>query len=79
MKKLFLLSAFLALPLAGCGSIPKDYVDAERSAFELWSPEYLEYVENDDELSEDDKQVRKDLVTGIDYRISEAEKSLEED
>lgn len=72
MKYLILCAAFM---LAGCGSIAKEYVGADRATFEAIAPEYLEYVKADESLDEDAKKLREANVDSWEYRIIQAEKA----
>lgn len=72
MKYLILCATLL---LAGCGSIAKEYVSADRATFEAIAPEYLEYVKADDKLDEDAKKLREANIDSWEYRILQAERA----
>lgn len=74
---LALLSVFLALPIVGCGSIARDYVDADELTLNAISPEYRRYVENDPTMSEDDKNLRYANLDSWAYRVEQAKKAGE--
>lgn len=76
----FLLGfAFVAaFVLPGCGSIAKEYVSADRATYEAIAPEYREYVNEDDELTEDQKKLRLANVDSWDYRVTQAEEAGDE-
>lgn len=72
---LAVLSVFLALPLAGCGSMPKEYVEADELTFDAVAGPYSDYFEADDSLTEDQKQSKRDVILTWKLRIDEAKKS----
>lgn len=74
MRKLILC---LPLLLAGCGSVAKEYVAADRKTFDAIAPEYSKYVEADESLDEDSKKLRLANVAAWGYRLEQAEKAGE--
>lgn len=55
MKKLIIL-------LALCGSCVSPDTAAEQATFDAVAPEYLTYVEADEALTEEQKQLRRDTI-----------------
>lgn len=72
--------AVLGLVCLGClgPSARAGYVAADRQTFEAISPEHEEYVDQDDTLSEEQKQLRRDALTAWELRIQAEEKALQE-
>lgn len=68
----FLFVAAMLLP--GCGSIAKQYVEADRKTFDAIAPEYSKYVEADESLDDDAKKLRLANVASWGYRLEQAEK-----
>ena len=57
----------------GCASIDKAYVEADRMTYEAIGTEYVEYVNQDDNLREWEKTLRSENVKSWASRIAEAE------
>lgn len=77
MKRLILLAALPLFLCAGCGSIAKQYVEADRKTYDAIAPEYRKYVEADESLDEDSKKLRLANVASWGYRLEQAEKAGE--
>lgn len=69
----FLFVAAMLLP--GCGSIAKQYVEADRKTFDAIAPEYRKYVDADESLSDDEKKLRHATADSWGYRLEQAEKA----
>lgn len=63
-----------ALSAVGCAGVPKEYVNADRATFEAVAPDFVEYVENDPDLSANQKRVRKSTIETWRIRIEAAER-----
>ena len=72
MRYLLLLPVLM---LAACGSLDRQYVEADRATFEAIAPAYSAYVEDDGTLSDDQRSLRLGLVELRRMRLEEAEKS----
>ena len=67
-----LIAMLLILSGCGCGekfSVSSDWVAAERATHDTLAPEYLGYVDADDNLTADDKARRHRTVELWDARI----------
>ena len=75
MKRLrLLITACLAGCCFSCATIPPSYVAAERGTYHAIAPYYLEYVENDESLTEQQKAFYRDVVVEWRYRLDAAGK-----
>lgn len=72
---LALLAVFLALPLASCQSTPAEYVKADEMTYQAVEGPYTAYFEADENLTEDQKQSKRDLMLTWKLRIDEAKKA----
>ena len=72
MHKL-LLPALLTL-LCGCGSLPSQYVAADRAMHNEVAPAHRRYVEEDASLDEDQKARRFRLLDAWESRVTEGER-----
>lgn len=63
----------LALLPMGCAGIPKAYVEADLKTYEAVAPEYLQYVDQDEELSPTQKDLRHGTVQSWQRRIKAAQ------
>lgn len=69
MKRLaFSCIAFLALLFVGC-NVQQEYVKADKATYDVIAPDYLKYVEADANLTDDQKQSKKDTVATWRLRI----------
>lgn len=66
-----------AFTLAGCGTIAKEYVAADRAMYEAVAPEHAKYVSEDGTLSDEDKKLRLATLDAWRYRLEQAEKAGE--
>ncbi len=55
----------------GCVSLDKQYAREVKNAADLILPDYVQYVENDPNLDEDSKGVRKDMVDELNRLLEE--------
>jgi hypothetical protein len=62
---------------SGCSEF-SEYVAADKATFEAISPEYLEYLQKDAALDDEQKERRKNLVETWRMRIEGAEQSVEQ-
>tara|TARA_Y100000034_G_C6653897_1_gene286348 strand:+ start:335 stop:589 length:255 start_codon:yes stop_codon:yes gene_type:complete len=60
----------------GCVSPRQAYIEADLLTHIAVAPEYEKYFEQDDDLDEEQKQDRRDLVTSWRSRIDQALESL---
>lgn len=66
--------AWLAgLLLSGCAGVPESYRAADRATYEAIAPEFVDYVESDESLSESQKRHRRLTVETWRLRLEEAE------
>lgn len=63
------LTALISAIALGCAAPDKVYIDADRKTFAAIAPEYLEYVLEDPELDELDRQLRVATIIFWDERI----------
>ena len=68
------LAILCALAFAGCAGPQKAFVDGMRAAHAAVAPEYLRYVENDANLTEEQRASRRTTVSMWDRVIAAAEK-----
>lgn len=69
MKRLALL---LLLVISGC-AVQEKYVMADRLTYQAVSPEYMDYVEGDPTLTDEQRDRRRRTVYSWDARIKQAE------
>ena len=82
MKRIGLLAILLTvLVLAGCGTLDQAFVDGvDKSAVKSGLlDEYEQYVENDPNLSDTTKVIRKNTAKELRDLIEKAKKSLEDE
>ena len=82
MKRIGLLAILLTvLVLAGCGTLDQTFVNAmDKGAVESGLlDEYEQYVENDPNLSDTTKVIRRNSAKELRTTIEKAKKSLEDD
>ena len=58
-----------AFALFGCNSIDKVYIEADLATYSAIAPEYSDYVDQDETLSDDEKQDRYALLDSWVRRI----------
>lgn len=75
-RPLLLLALVALLGTGGCSAMQSPvaaYVAADRATFEAIAPEYLEYVEDDPSLIDEQRQRRERTVAAWRLRVEEAE------
>lgn len=65
----FLLGFCVALAALLCGCVDRNYREADAATFDAVAGEYLEYVEEDDKLTADQKQTRLDTILSWKARL----------
>lgn len=66
----------VALCFSGCATtdfIQSDYVEADRATYEAVAPKYLQYVQNDASLDDEEKKRRERTITTWRLRLEQAE------
>jgi hypothetical protein len=56
------LILIFAYALFGCNSIDKIYIEADLATYSAIAPEYSDYVDKDEDLTDDEKQDRYALL-----------------
>lgn len=69
---IILLGAFL---MAGCGTTPKAYIEADRATYDAVAPSYREYVEADETLTDMSKALRLATLDSWFMRLRAAEEA----
>ena len=71
----FLYWGFLigvAFTVTGCVLPTEQYVEADRATYEVIAPRYLEYLNQDGRLTQEDIDIHKRLLQSWDLRIRKA-------
>lgn len=69
------LAVVAALLMTACGSLDKQYVEADRATFDAVAPRYSKYLDEDKALDDTTRQERKDTITSWRVRLETAEKN----
>lgn len=81
MRNLRFLVLGLVLAVSGCAAtgevIRADYVQADRATYDAIAPEYLKYLQADQELDSEERDRRERTVRTWRLRLEQAEQPVE--
>lgn len=77
MRLLTVLFLLTCLFLPGCAGVPDLYVEADRATYNAVGPRHLKYLENDQSLDDDTRDLRKNTIASWEARLKAAEKKKE--
>lgn len=72
-RSLPLLLPLLLLLLAGCAGVPADYLQADKGTYAAIAPEYERYLDQDETLTGQQRESRRDTLATWELRIRKAE------